>query len=61
FALDNTPQSHDCGFFPYGSYWNQERVSSLLTFTDNRRFNKERVHVVVINGKAKVYPFDIFD
>lgn len=57
---DETPQSHDCGFFPYGTYQTNPRIPFPRIFEDNRRFVKERVHAVVVNGKAKVYPFDVF-
>jgi hypothetical protein len=58
---DNTPQSHNCSIFPYGSYETSPRVAYPLLFDDNRRFSKERVHAVIINGKAKIYPFDVFE
>ena len=58
---DNTPQSHNCGVFPYGTYQTNPRIPFPSIFTDNRRFVKDRVHAVIINGKAKVYPFDVFE
>lgn len=57
---DNTPQSHNCSLFPYGSHQTNPRIPYPILFQDNRRFVKERVHSVVINGKAKVYPFEAF-
>lgn len=58
---DNTPQGHDCGFFPYGTYETNPRLAFPTIFSDNRRFVKERVHAIIINGKAKIYPFDVFE
>lgn len=58
---DNTPQGHNCGIFPYGTYETNPRLAYPIIFSDNRRFVKERVHAVVINGKAKIYPFEVFE
>ena len=46
---------------PYGSYpTDNNQVVNPLEFDDPRLLRKERVHGIVINGKAKVYTFSSF-
>ncbi len=57
---DDTGIIRDYDEFPYGNY----RESNLITYpgttVDQRLHPKERVHAIVIDGKAKVYRFDAF-
>ena len=57
---DDTGIDRNYDEFPYGNY----RESNLITYPgttiDNRLHPKERVHAIVIDGKAKVYRFETF-
>lgn len=45
--------------YPYGDYrTNAQSVTFPIRYDDKRLPRKERVHGIVINGKAKVYRFD---
>lgn len=45
--------------YPYGDYrTNSQSVTFPIRYDDKRLPRKERVHGIVINGKAKVYRFD---
>lgn len=59
---DQTGFQRDYTFYPYGDYiTNHDFLSFPLVFDDPRLPRKERVHGVVINGEAKVYPLKSFD
>ncbi len=57
---DDTGIIRDYDEFPYGNY----RESNLITYpgttVDNRLHPKERVHAIVVDGKARVYRFGEF-
>jgi hypothetical protein len=58
----NTGISRSYGVYPYGDYkTNNDKLIFPLNPDDNRLDRKERVHGVLINGKAKVYQFSSFD
>jgi hypothetical protein len=50
------------GVYPYGDFrTNDSNLFFPLSIDDNRLGRKERVHGILINGKAKVYRFGAFD
>ncbi len=59
-----TPQTgfnRDYTRYPYGDYMtNDDFLIFPLEYDDTRLGRKERVHGVIINGQAKVYPLDLF-
>lgn len=58
----NTGFSRSYGVYPYGDYkTNNSKLIFPLNPDDSRLERKERVHGVIINGKAKVYRFSAFD
>lgn len=47
--------------YPYGDYrTNHNYLAYPVTFDDDRLPRKERVHAVIVDGKAKVYRFESF-
>ncbi len=58
--------THNTGFarnydrYPYGGYKSAEELIFPVEFLDNRLHPKERVHVVIVNDKAKAYRFKSF-
>jgi len=58
----NTGHSRNYLNFPYGEYRNNDNLI-LFPFTpeDSRLPNKDRVHGVIVDGEAKVYPLNVFE
>lgn len=57
----NTDYSRDYGRYPYGSEYKKDKHLILpIAYRDTRLHEKERVHAVIINGKARVYRFENF-
>lgn len=57
----DTGFSRDYGKYPYGStYKNDAHLLYPVAFRDKRLHEKERVHAILVNGKARVYRFDSF-
>ena len=57
----NTGYSREYGEYPYGDYrTNNNYLLFPLSNYDGRLPAKERVHGIIINGRAKVYQFDDF-
>lgn len=48
------------GRYPYGDYKEDERLIFPVKYPDERLHAKERVHAVIVNGRARVYRFDSF-
>ena len=48
------------GLYPYGDYREEEYLLFPVKYHDTRLHEKERVHCVVTNGKARVYRFKNF-
>ena len=47
--------------YPYGDYkTNNDFLLALLSYDDDRIARKERVFAIIVNGKSKVYPVDVF-
>ena len=57
----NTGFSRSYGSYPYGNYRSVESLIFPVKFDDKRLFAKERVHGVIIDGKARVYRFNNFN
>jgi len=58
---ENTGYNRDYTRYPYGDYrTNNEFLGYPLLYDDPRLPRKERVHGIVINGKARIYRFDSF-
>lgn len=56
-----TGHNRNYGRYPYGDYrTNNSNIIFPYTPKDERIAAKERVHGVIINGKAKAYPFKAF-
>ncbi|MEM9985752.1 MAG: DUF3179 domain-containing protein [Bacteroidota bacterium] len=59
-----TPQTgfnRDYTRYPYGDYLtNDDFLIFPLEYDDTRLGRKDRVHGVIINGRAKVYPLNLF-
>jgi len=56
----DTGYNRKYGDYPYGEYKTQDYLIFPVKYDDNRLNPKERVHAVVINGKARVYRFSNF-
>lgn len=56
----NTGHSRNYGNYPYGSYKTNNSLLFPVSNTDSRLHSKERVLVILINGKAKAYRMDSF-
>lgn len=48
------------GSYPYGNYREDKRLIFPVKYLDTRLHEKERVHAVIVNGKARVYRFSSF-
>jgi len=58
---DNTGHSRNYSRYPYGDYrTDQEQLLFPITNYDTRLPFKQRVHGVIVNGTAKVYPVSDF-
>jgi len=58
---DNLGFGRDYRIYPYGDYrTNDDQINFPLSFDDQRLPRKERVHGIIVNGKAKVYRFRSF-
>ncbi len=58
----NTGHRRSYGSYPYGDYrTNDNNLLFPISNDDGRLDRKERVHGIIVNGKAKVYRFDQFD
>ena len=56
----NTGYDWDYDTDPHGDYATNNSISYPLVYYDNRIPSKERVHGIIINGKAMVYRFSDF-
>ena len=56
----NTGFSRNYGYYPYGDYKTENYLIFPVKYEDNRLPLKERVHTVIVKGKARVYRFDSF-
>ena len=56
----NTGYNRNYGNYPYGDYRDNSRLIFPVKYLDSRLHAKERVHAVIINGKARVYRFEEF-
>jgi hypothetical protein len=58
---DNTGIDRNYAEYPYGDYkTNNDFLIYPIQFDDNRLSRKERVHGIIINGKAKAYRLSSF-
>ncbi len=57
----NTGFNRSYEFYPYGNYKTDKSLIFPVKYSDNRLHPKERVHAVIIDGKAKAYKFENFD
>jgi hypothetical protein len=58
---DDTGIDRNYGTFPYADYpINDDLIFYPMTYDDDRLPRKERLHGVMINGKARVYRFEHF-
>lgn len=59
---NQTGHGRNYTLYPYGDYiTNHNSLSFPLAYDDDRLLRKERVHGLVINGKARVYPLSVFE
>ena len=56
----NTGHSRNYGTYPYNNYKNDKSLIFPVKYHDLRLHEKERVHAVIVNGKARVYRFESF-
>lgn len=56
----NTGHTRPYGDYPYGNYKKDPGLIFPVKYHDKRLHEKERVHVVIVNGKARVYRFGSF-
>lgn len=56
----STDYARDYGRYPYGDYKNSKQLIFPVKYEDNRLHKKERVHAIIVNGKARVYRFSSF-
>ncbi len=56
----NTGYNRNYGKYPYGSYKDDSALIFPVKYLDTRLNAKERVHAVIVNGKARVYRFEEF-
>ncbi|NOR75852.1 MAG: DUF3179 domain-containing protein [Draconibacterium sp.] len=56
----NTGYNRNYGSYPYGDYREDSNIIFPVKYLDPRLHAKERVHAVIINGKARVYRFEEF-
>jgi len=56
----DTGHNRDYGNYPYGNYRTDASLIFPVKYTDERLHPKERVHAIIINGKARVYRFESF-
>ena len=56
----NTGHNRNYGKYPYGSYKDDSALIFPVKYLDTRLHAKERVHAVIVNGKARVYRFENF-
>ena len=57
----NTGHSRNYGNYPYGNYRNDASLIFPVKYLDKRLHAKQRVHAVIVNGKARVYRFANFE
>lgn len=55
-----TGYSRNYDQYPYGDYRTEPGLIFSVSQNDTRRHQKERVHGVIVEGKAKLYVFDSF-
>jgi hypothetical protein len=59
---EDTGWDRPYGVYPYGDYrTNNDNLLFPVSIDDGRLERKERVHGVILNGKAKVYRFSSFE
>ena len=56
----NTGHSRNYGSYPYGDYKTSSSLIFPVRYTDDRLHEKDRVHVVIMNEKARAYKFSSF-
>ncbi len=56
----NTGHSRNYGSYPYGDYKTSSSLIFPIKYTDDRLDPKDRVHVVIMNEKARAYKFSSF-
>jgi hypothetical protein len=56
----NTSLNRNYGDYPYGNYRIDESLIFPVKYPDKRLHAKQRVHAVIVNGKARVYRFENF-
>lgn len=56
----NTSLNRNYGNYPYGNYRVDESLIFPVKYLDKRLHAKQRVHAVIVNGKARVYRFANF-
>ncbi|MCT4644338.1 MAG: DUF3179 domain-containing protein [Carboxylicivirga sp.] len=56
----NTGHSRNYGTYPYDNYKNDKSLIFPIKYHDIRLHEKERVHAVIVNGKARAYRFQSF-
>ena len=56
----NTGYSRNYDQYPYDDYRTEPGLIFSVSENDTRRSQKERVHGVIVNGRAKLYVFDSF-
>ncbi len=53
----DTGYNRNYGKYPYGNYKDDKNLIFPVKYLDTRLHEKERVHAVIVNGKARVYRF----